>query len=552
MNAYRIGTSALSAGQQWLNTVGQNVANATTPGYHRQIIDFSASTVNGEPTGVDVASISRFTAPPVRAAILRSNADASYAATRLSTSQQVEAVLSPASGAIGEGLDNFFNSVESLSSNPTDAALRRGVVAAASDLAGRFNSAANNLRQLRTDVGNQIPKAVEDVNRLATKIASLNKEIGAISRTGGQPNDLMDQRDQLVDQLSKKIDVRMVQQPFGVVNVSSSSGSLVIGDESTKIGLGTDSSGRMVVTPEGTSTPLALRSGSLAAQLHDYNDALPAVQSRLDNLAKEFMRQVNAVQASGLGSAGPQAQATGTTSVSDPTATLASAGLPFPVQSGTLTFSLTDTATGTRSEVAISIDPATQSLNDVAAAIASGTGGRVQATVGSPGNQLQLQAASGSRFDFTSANADTAGLLPALGIGGLFSGGAAADIKVPSEFQSNPALLAASKSGAAGDATNLESIVALRDVAAVSGRTFASEFADQAATVGLDVSQLADLETAQNSLVSGLAAQEQSVVGVDLNEEMVHLLDAQRMIQSASKYLSVVNDAMQSVMSIIR
>lgn len=185
------------------------------------------------------------------------------------------------------------------------------------------------------------------------------------------------------------------------------------------------------------------------------------------------------------------------------------------------------------------------------------------ASVITPSNTLQIQAQAGFSFDFAGrdtnppgggavANTDTSGVLAGLGLNGLFAGTDATSISVRPELVADPGRLAASLTGRPGDSGNLERFAALRDQAAVSGRTFADDFADQAAAVGTDVKTMGDQQTAQSGLMQTLSAQEQSVTGVDMNEELVHLLDFQRMVSGASKYLSVVNAALDEIMNIIR
>jgi flagellar hook-associated protein 1 FlgK len=119
MNAFPIGTSALAAAQRGLDLVGQNLANAATPGYHRQALNL-VNRVTGDivGTGVDVASITRFTAQPTRTAILTGNSDQAAFDTRLSIRQQIESTVGAGEGGIGDKLSSFFNQVETLTARP--------------------------------------------------------------------------------------------------------------------------------------------------------------------------------------------------------------------------------------------------------------------------------------------------------------------------------------------------------------------------------------------------------------------------------------------------
>jgi flagellar hook-associated protein 1 FlgK len=187
--------------------------------------------------------------------------------------------------------------------------------------------------------------------------------------------------------------------------------------------------------------------------------------------------------------------------------------------------------------------------------------------VQTPQNVLQLQAQPGYAFDFagrpdsppadpfaapTVAAPDAAGVLAGLGVGGLFQGSDATALAVRPEFLSDPNRLAASQTGRPGDATNLDRFAAVRTQPAVGGRTLTEEFTDLAAEVGVQVRSLDDQQTAQAGLLQQLTAQEQGVVGVDVNEELVKLLDYQRMVEGASRFISVVNTALDSILDIVR
>lgn len=562
MNAFSIGTSAIAAGQRGLDIVGQNLANAATPGYHRQAVDL-VNRVNGDVSGigVDVASITRYTANPARVAILAGNSDQAAFDARLDVRQQIEATFGAGDGGIGDQLNSFFDQVEQLTARPDDTSARRPLIAAASDLARQLNISAGSIDQLRSEVGAQIPGQVNQLNEYAKRIADYNVRISNREQAGEQANDLRDQRDQVVNELSKLVNVQVVDQPYGVVNVIADGAPIAVGEFPNTFQVAPDPTGKLVVTQAGSTQPLTFKSGSLGAQLQEYNTDIPATRARLDDLAGALISRVNAVQATGIGLGGPITSTTGTVSAASSTAPLNAAALPFPVQAGQLTVSVTDTATGNRTNTTINIDPTTDSLQSLVTAF-NGVPG-LQASLNVPSLTLNLQAQPGFAFDFAgrdtnppgggaAANPDTAGLLPALGLNGLFAGTNATSIAVRPELVSDPNLLAASKTGQPGDATNLEKLAAIRDQPVIAGRTLTGEFADQAATIGADVEVYRDRSTAQSAVMQTLNGQEQSVTGVDSNEELVHLLDFQRMIQGASKYLSVVNDSLNEIINIIK
>jgi flagellar hook-associated protein FlgK len=563
MNGFQIGISSLAAGRRGLDVVGQNIANAATRGYHRQALNLVSRVVDGvKGIGVDVASITRYAAPAVRTTILRGNADQNWAASRLGIQRQVETSFGSSPGTIGDGIEAFFNQIEQLTSRPDNAAVRRAVLGSAQELAARFNSAATDIDRVRNGLIGQVAQSVNEINDFAARIAQLNTRIANAEAQGNQANDLRDQRDQLIDDLSQKIDIRTVDQPYGVVNVIATGAAVVVGDFPNTFQSTLDPSGQLVITQAGSTQPVKFASGELGGMLQSFNQDLPATRTRLDTLAREIIARMNGIQATGLGTSGPVTSLNGSISVADPTLPLATQNLPFPMQAGQLVISVTDTTTGNRTNATIAIDPATDSLNDVAAAITAATGGQVQATVSSPANTLQLQAQPGYQFDFAGrdtnppgggavANTDTAGLLTGLGVGGLFNGSDAISIEVSPALLADPGLLAASRTGLPGDATNLERIAAVRDQQVIGGRTLLGEYGDLAATVGLNVKELDDIQSAHAAVLQNLNAQEQAVSGVDVNEELVYLLEYQRMVDSASKYISVVNSALDSIFEML-
>jgi flagellar hook-associated protein 1 FlgK len=567
MNGFPIGISALTVGRRGMDLAGQNIANASTPGYRRQAVNASARFVGNSGLGVEVTRLTRYEAPPLRTAILTSNSEQASAATRLDARRQIEAALGSGDGTIGAKLEQLFNSVERLTSRPADFAARQELLTHAADLTGQFTAVSGDIDRLKYDLGRQTTQTVDEVNSLTSRIADLNGRIYAIEVNGEQANELKDQRDQLVDDLSKKVDFRAVNMEYGVVNLIGSSTALVVSNEATQFAVGSNTAGGLDVTVAGQTTPIQFAGGSLSGLLREYNTDIPATRARLDALANATAAGFDKLQATGLGMDGPITSSVGSRPVTDPTQPLATQGMPIPLTNGTLTISMTNLGSQARTSAAIAIDPTTMSLNDVAAAITAGTGGQVTATVDTPQNVLRLTAQSGMGFDFagrpdsppaavfaspTVADTDTANVLAGLGVNGMFEGVGAGNLKVRSDLAADPNKLAASRTGRSGDGTNLERMAAVRDQAVLGGRTLTAEYTDIATGIGVVVNSLGDEQTSRDGLLSSLTAQEQSVVGVDVNEELVKLLDFQRMVEGASRFIQSVNEALDSIIEMTR
>lgn len=661
MSSFSIGLSALRANQIGLETVGQNIANSETPGYHRQAPEFvsvDAGSRSGVQVGlgVRVADIRQYRSELLEQAVTSNTFQSNSTTAELDDTRQIEAYLTPGNGGLDNLLETFFNQLQDLTSRPDDAALRRVALGGAVALTNGMNNLAANLDQLKGGVDGELRQAVGDVNSIASQIANLNEAVHRAEAQGLTAADQRDQRDKLVNDLAQLIDVRTIDQG-GQITVLSGGVPLVVGSTVTPLQYGTDTSDNGIITVEGAKTAQVVTGGKLQGLLQVRNVTLPDFRGRLDTLAQELARRLDGVQATGLGLTGPLRFTTSNRPVTKVNVPLAQAGLALPPQAGTLYISVTDTA-GQRSLHAVNIDPSTQSLQDVANAI-NGVG-HLNAVVNAQSGTLQIVAATGYSFDFAGrlatqptttsfsdptppaaqatgtytgaandvytytvagvtgpgpgvvgvtpgltlnvtnsagqtiaslnigqgyspgsdlpvsngvqvhlgagnlnngdsfttqviAQPDTAGLLTALGMNTFFVGNAASDLKVRPELLTNPEQLAASRSGQPGDNTNLQRMVAARDAVGLANgtQTIGQFYAAMVGDVGTKVRELDQRQTDQQALGRSLAAQQQSVSGVDPNEELVQMLQYQRGFEAAARFINVVNDTLNQLFQTI-
>ena len=198
------------------------------------------------------------------------------------------------------------------------------------------------------------------------------------------------------------------------------------------------------------------------------------------------------------------------------------------------------------------------SANNVVATLNIGAG-YTPGTALTVGNGVSVVLSAGTSNGGTfaipvTAQPDTTGLLAALGVNALFTGNGATTIGVNTALVADPGLLAVSRSGQPGDASNLERFAGLRDAQLLNGatQTFGQYFDALTGDVGSTVRGLDDLQSAVDALQQHLFAQEQSVTGVDVNEESVNLVQYQRLIEASSRYLNVVNSALDTILQIVR
>jgi flagellar hook-associated protein 1 len=304
---------AMLAQQQVIEVINHNVSNASTPGYHRQTAVLSAgmptsmssfhnSMAIGEVgTGVTVDKIQRYTLDFMDDRYRKEVSTSSRWDVESSSLQQVEAQMSE-SGDDGlvKKLDAFWGSWQSLSSDPTNAALKADLLDNSKSLAMAFNRRSEVLSTIQKDVNQSLDQRVDEVNTLADQVAKLNQEIVHVKAAGEQPNDLMDTRDVALDRLSELTGAQIHTQPDGSSLVSINGHSLVFGNTSYKLviksnfpndTLAWDDNGNG--TYDATDQNFTPVSGEMAGLMDVRDNIIPGQQDGLDKLAYELANKVN-------------------------------------------------------------------------------------------------------------------------------------------------------------------------------------------------------------------------------------------------------------------
>jgi flagellar hook-associated protein 1 FlgK len=233
--------SGLLAFQQALDVTSNNIANASTPGYSVETANLAEAPGQQTSTGfigsgVDVQSITRtyneFLAQQVR------SSQASYSSSNTLATQAgyVDNMLSDSSTGLTASLQSFVNSLQTLASSPTSTAARQALLTQAQALAQQLTSYDSQISQYGSQLESQLSGDVSQINTITSNIASLNQEIATASSAGQTPNQLMDQRDQLITQLSKYVSVQTNTESNGAMDVYVGNGqALVTGGASSKL-----------------------------------------------------------------------------------------------------------------------------------------------------------------------------------------------------------------------------------------------------------------------------------------------------------------------------
>jgi flagellar hook-associated protein 1 FlgK len=302
---------------------------------------------------------------------------------------------------------------------------RQALAQSAASLADGFQSLSSQLTTLGSQMGQNVTDTMNQVNNLGTQIAQLNLTITKITATGASPNDLLDQRDLLVDQLSAIGNVSVTNGANGSIDISFGGASLVAGGTSSTL---------------AESNLTSLSSGKLQGLITLRDTTIPGYQAQLNTIASTLITKTNAQSAAGF----------------------------------------------------------------------------------------DLNGNAGGAF-FTGTDASTIAVNPAL--------------------ISNPALIAASASGAVGDAGNALKIANMQTTPTIGAATIDAAYTQLVTQVGADVQQATNQVDTTTALTNALLNQRQSVSGVSLDEEMTNLITFQRGYQASARALSAMDDMLDQLIN---
>ena len=216
-----LGRSAIIAEQAAVQTIGQNIANAETPGYSRQQVvmnplppERTGMGILG--TGVTISNVLRTREVLLDQAFRTQTAPAEGAKTRSGLLGSIEGIFGePSSSGLASTLDAFWNAWSDLAANPTNATAKTVVQQRGAAVVSTFNRYAKQLDDLSTSTIAGIPDTLAGANRLTSQIAVLNGQIVASEAGGMSANDLRDERDRLIDQLGKIVPVTVIDRADG-------------------------------------------------------------------------------------------------------------------------------------------------------------------------------------------------------------------------------------------------------------------------------------------------------------------------------------------------
>jgi len=559
--ALQIGRSAITASQAGLQVTGNNMANAATVGYTRQRVNLSPA--HGEQigpgqfvgNGVRIGEITR----QIDVALQARLRDAISSEQGALVDQRFLTAIETLQNELTDNdlstlLSDFFNSFSELANNPEDASVRSVVIQQGGTLANRISQLRGDYNRVRDEIDRDLGASVEAADDILSRLEQVNMQIAQAEQGAGQANSLRDQRDQLVNELSEHLDVSVVEQPNGMVDVLVGSTPVILAGKSRGIELRRETvDGKLDVSIRlaADQARLDIDGGRIGALMGQRADVVEPAIDDLDTFAAQLIHQVNRLHSQGQGQRGFD-DVTGTYRLDDTTVPMndAAAGVPFDIENGSFFIHVTNQTSGARTTHQINVDGGTMSLDDLINEINTVVGvPNVTAGVNSA-NQFTLTAAGGNEISFSD---DSSGALAALGVNTFFDGEDAFDIQVNEALENDPTHLAAGSGHVEGSNGTALAIADLQDapVAALNERSLREFWEQSVSDLAVKTGAANDAVESTRLVRESIEGQVQAVSGVSIDEEAINLLTFQRQFQAAARFITVIDEAMQTLLAMV-
>jgi flagellar hook-associated protein 1 FlgK len=553
-SSIRMAANTLQVDQIALQVIGQNIANANTPGYIRE-----ETTLTPGPTqkvgnvllgtGVQVLGvvqkIDKFLEERLRGAV----SDKSNTETLSDTYLQLEQLIGETSdNDLSTAMDSFFSSIADILNQPESTSVRNLAVLQGQTLASEVSQLSTRVQSMRRDLNDQVTAMATDINRLVEEIRTLNVRITETEGGGVSNSDavgLRDQRLTALESLSELIAIRTEEQEDGSISVYCGGDFLISGGISRSVGVVEETDRGMTVSHIHLleiDSPLDTSSGKYQGLCDARDDVLGGFIDDLDSLAQTLVFEFNKIYSSGQGLTG-YSQLTSLGAVVATDEPLDESGLDYTPVNGSFQVLVYNTKTGLTqtSDVQINLTGLGHdtTMDDLVQAMDAIDGISASLT---PNMGLSITSDS-SDLQFAFA-ADTSGVLAALGVNTFFTGTSAASMGVNDAVVRDPGRFAASRGGIGIDTENAITLAGFFDLALESqnGDTLADLY-DRVIGGVTQGSAVARSEANGASIFEEtLRGQKLATSGVSLDEETVQLLAYQKSFQASSRYISALSE----------
>lgn len=558
----QLAKNALRSQQIGLQVVGQNIANANTPGYIREEVVLSPAPTQrqgglllglGVQVDAVVQKIDKFLEERLRSA----KSDRVSNETKEQAYLELESIL----GELGEtdlstSINNFFSSIQNVLSQPEDIGIRNLAVLQGKTLTQDIRNLAERVREVRSDLNDKVKDNVLTINNLIEEIRTLNIRITSTEggdTTASDAVGLRDQRNVALGELAELVDIKSIEQPNGSVNVFAGGDYLVFENAARFVEAKLDIDRDLAVADIRiieTDSRLTASSGEIEGLISARDDVMGGFLDKLDNFARSLAFEFNKVFSSGQGLKG-HSDITSEFAVTDADLALDEAGLEFTPTNGSFDVLVFNKQTGLTETTSIRVDlnglDEDTTLTDLASQLDNISG--ISAVIDIDGH---LQISSDSvQSEFTFAR-DTSGALAALGVNTFFTGSTATDIGVSEVVAADSAKFNAAGSGIGADTDIATRLAAFLDTPLDSqnGASISVLYSSMTAEVTQGSSIARGIADGSRVFEQTLVGQQLGTSGVSLDEEAVKMIQYQRAMQATSKYIKALDELLEMLVNL--
>lgn len=561
-SSIRMAANSLQANQIAMQVVGQNIANANTPGYLREEVVLTPAPTQRHGglllgLGVQVQAVIQQVDHFLESRLRGATSDRAGSEVVEQTYAELEGIVNELGDAdLSTSLNKFFASIAEILNQPEDASIRNLAVLAGNQFAEQVRGVARRVQSLRAGLNQRVCDMAARINKLTEEIRSLNIKIaeaegGDVSRSDAVG--LRDQRMVALENLAKLIDIRVEQQPSGEVVVYSGGDFLVSEGIRREVEVVMDGDRGLAAAEiqlAETASPVMATSGELAGLVHARDNVLGGFLDQLDVFARSLIFEFNKVFSGGQGLSGYD-QLTSEFSVDAAGAALNQAGLEFTPASGSFEIMLYNRNTGLTKTTDIHVDlngaGKETTLADLAGQLDAIDGISAEVTA----TRCLRITSDGSDQQIAFAN-DTSGVLAALGLNTFFSGFSARSINVTAALKADPSKFAASRGGIAADTENAVELADLADrgLGERSGASIRSLY-DRLTSDLAQGSTIATSEAEGNRIFEEtLRGQKLATSGVSLDEEAVKLMAYQHAFNASARYVATLREMLDRLVDL--
>ncbi|MFK3661875.1 flagellar hook-associated protein FlgK [Scandinavium sp. NPDC088450] len=543
--------SGLGAAQAALNTVSNNIASYNVAGYTRQTTVLSASNstlgMGGwVGNGVTVTGVQREYNAFISNQLNAAQNQSSGLTTRYQQMSKIDDMLSDTTNSISATLQDFFTSLQTLVSNAEDPAARQTVIGKAQGLVNQFKTTDQYLRDQDKQVNGAIASSVDQINNYSQQIASLNDKISKLTGVGAgaSPNDLLDQRDQLVSQLNQLVGVEVNVQDGGTYNITMANGySLVQGSTSHKLAAvpsSADPSRTTVAYVDNVAGNIEipekqLTTGSLGGLITFRSQDLDQTRNSLNQMALSFANAFNAQNAQGT-----YIDADGNTKTG---------GNFFTIGTPSVLSNTRNTGTA---QLTATVDPANSTKVQATDYKVSFDGSNWQVTRLSDNTSVTVDDSTAGTLKFDGLSVDVSGN-PAQNDSFTVKPVANAIVNMSVAISDPSTIAMGLPDGNSGESDNRngQAMLDLQNSKLVGGnKSFNDAYAALVSDVGNKTANLETSSTTQGNVVTQLTKQQQSISGVSLDEEYGNLQLFQQYYLANAQVLQTASTLFDAIINI--